>query len=288
MNRFGAPNLGLGLGLRTVHYTDILQHKPKVDWFEIISENYMYTEGRPLHYLDLVAEAYPIVMHGVSLSIGSSDPIDFDYLRRLKALRDRVGARWISDHLCWTGVQGRNSHDLLPLPYTEECLAHVIERVRCIQDFLEMPIALENPSTYLEFQGSTLTEWEFISALAEEADCALLLDVNNVFVSAHNHGFEPETYLSRIPYDRVVQFHVAGHSRRGPLLIDTHIGPVSDPVWGLLRQAHARTGGAAVLLEWDAEIPSFDEVHREALRARAFIDGGSKASDSLMQATVGQ
>lgn len=271
MNCFGLPNLGIGLGLRTVHYAHILEHFPSVDWFEILSENYMQTEGRPLLYLDRVAERYPIVMHGVSLSIGSTDPIDFEYLKELKALRDRTRAVWVSDHLCWTGVAGKNTHDLLPLPYTEDVLRHVAERVRIVQDVLEAPIALENPSTYLEFAGSTLTEWDFLSSLAKEANCGLLLDVNNVFVSAHNHGFDPHEYLAAIPYERVVQFHVAGHSRQGAHIIDTHIGPVIDPVWRLLSDAYERAGGAPVLLEWDAEIPSFETVHREALKAREFV-----------------
>jgi len=271
VNRFGFSNLGIGLGLRTVHYAHILDSSPPVGWFEIISENYMQTAGKPLLFLDRIAEKYPIVMHGVSLSIGSTDPLDFEYLRELKALRDRVGARWLSDHLCWTGAAGRNTHDLLPLPYTEEALRHVADRVRKVQDFLEAPIALENPSSYVEFAGSTLKEWEFLSALAEEADCGLLLDVNNVYVSAHNHSFDPHEYLAGVPYDRVVQFHVAGHSHEGAHIIDTHIGPVIDPVWRLLSEAHERASGASVLLEWDAEIPPFEAVHREALRARDFI-----------------
>jgi uncharacterized protein (UPF0276 family) len=271
VNRFEIPNLGIGLGLRTVHYADILRREPGVDWFEIISENYMQTEGRPLLYLDRIAERYPIVMHGVSLSIGSTDPLDFDYLRELRELRDRVGARWVSDHLCWTGVGGKNSHDLLPVPYTEEALRHIAARVRTVQDWMGAPLALENPSIYLEFEGSTMPEWEFLSALADEADCALLLDVNNVYVSAQNHGFDPHDYLAHLPYDRVVQFHVAGHTRRGAHVIDTHIGPVIDPVYELLGEAHALAGGASILLEWDAEIPALDVVHREALRARDFI-----------------
>jgi uncharacterized protein (UPF0276 family) len=270
MNRFSLPNLGIGLGLRTRHYAHILEHAPAVDWFEIISENYLQTRGRPLYFLDSVAERYPVVMHGVSLSIGSSAPLDHDYLRQLKALRERIGARWVSDHLCWTGLASRNTHDLLPLPYTEEALAHVIRRVREAQEVLGAPLVLENPSTYLELEGSTLTEWEFLSALAHEADCGLLLDVNNVHVSAFNHGFDPQEYLAGIPYDRVVQLHVAGHSHCGTHIIDSHVGPVAAPVWELLAQAHRRCR-ASVLLEWDAEIPSFEETHAEALRAEQFI-----------------
>src|SRR5579872_2124545 len=254
-NRFGLPDLGVGLGLRTVHYAHILSEHPDVDWFEVLSDNYMHTAGRPLEYLDAVAERYPVVMHGVGLSIGSSDPLDRAYLAELRALRDRVGARWVSDHLCWTGVAGVSTHDLLPLPYTEEALAHLVDRVRAVQDFLGAPLALENPSTYAEFSGAAMREWEFLGRLALEADCAILLDVNNVYVSAYNHGFDPYEYLAHVPFDRVVQLHVAGHTRHGTHIIDSHIGPVVDEVWRLLGLAHRRAQ-ASVLLEWDAEIPS--------------------------------
>jgi uncharacterized protein len=270
-NRFGLPDLGVGLGLRTVHYADIVGQRPAVDWFEVLSENYMQTAGRPLHFLDAIAEHYPVVLHGVSLSIGSADPLDRAYLTELRALRDRTRARWVSDHLCWTGVAGKNTHDLLPLPYTDECLRHVVDRVRAVQDFLGAPLALENPSTYVEHAGASMREWEFLARLADEADCALLLDVNNVFVSAYNHGFDPATYLAAMPFDRVVQLHVAGHTDHGTHIIDSHIGPVPDPVWELFGQAHRRSGGASVLLEWDAEIPSFEVTHAEALRAREFM-----------------
>jgi uncharacterized protein len=270
MNRFELPDLGIGLGLRTVHYTHILEQAPKVDWFEILSENYMQTRGRPLYFLDRVAERYPVALHGVSLSIGSNDALDFGYLSELKALRDRTRARWVSDHLCWTGTAGQNTHDLLPIPYTEEALRHCIARVCQVQDFLGSPLVLENPSTYVEFAASTMKEWEFLRALAEEADCALLLDVNNVYVSAYNHGFDAQEYLANLPYDRVVQLHVGGHTNHGTHIVDTHIGPVIDPVWELLGEAHRRSK-ASVLLEWDAEIPTFEETHAAALRARAFI-----------------
>jgi len=270
-NRFQLPDLGIGLGLRTKHYSTILEQKPQLDWFEILSENYLRTEGRPLDFLEQIAEAYPLVMHGVSLSIGSSDPLDRQYLSELKALRDRVGARWVSDHLCWTGVAGKNTHDLLPMPYTEEALKHVVDRVRAVQDFLGAPLALENPSSYAEFSGNSMSEWEFLGRLAELADCALLLDVNNVYVSSKNHGFDPLTYLNAIPYDRVVQVHVAGHTDHGTHIIDSHIGPVIDSVWQLLATVYRRCDGVPVLLEWDAEIPSFEETHAEALRAREYI-----------------
>jgi uncharacterized protein (UPF0276 family) len=264
--RFGLPNLGVGLGLRTVHYSHILNEHPRVDWFEIISENYMETAGRPIYILDQIAERYPIVMHGVSMSIGSTDPIDFEYLRELKALRDRTRAVWLSDHLCWTGVARKNTHDLLPLPYTEESLSHVASRIKVVQDFLEAPLFLENPSTYVEFAGSTMKEWEFLAQLCEYADCGILLDVNNVHVSAFNHGFDPSTYLDAIPMNRVAQIHVAGHTNCGTHIIDTHIGPVIDQVWELFREAYRRSE-ASTLLEWDAEIPSFERVHAEAKRA---------------------
>ena len=274
-NRFGLPDLGVGLGLRTVHYGRIVESHPEVDWFEILSENYMQTAGRPLHFVDAVAARYPVAMHGVSMSIGSTDPLDRAYLAELRALRDRVQARWVSDHLCWTGVAGKNSHDLLPMPYTAEALRHVVDRVKEVQDFLGAPLALENPSTYVELKGHeampAMPEWEFLARLAEEADCALLLDVNNVFVSAYNHGFDPHEYLRAVPFDRVVQLHVAGHTNHGTHIIDSHIGPVIDEVWRLTGEAWRRAGGVSVLLEWDAEIPSLEQTHAEALRARQFL-----------------
>ncbi len=271
-NRFGLEHLGLGLGLRSVHYTHILEHWPDVDWFEIISENYMHTEGRPLYLLDQIAERYPIVLHGVSMSVGSSDPLDQAYMERLKKLNERVKAPWISDHLCWTGVNGKNTHDLLPLPYTEEALKHTTAKVRQAQDFLQTRLLLENPSSYVGFTGSTMPEYEFLARLAEDADCGVLLDVNNVFVSAFNHGFDANTYLDALPMDRVVQFHVAGHSNEGTHIVDTHIGPVIDDVWELYRKAYADCGGASTLLEWDQDIPSFGETWAEAERARNYAD----------------
>ena len=272
MNRFGLPDLGVGLGLRTVHYGTILRDEPDVGWFEVISENYMQTQGRPLSILEQFAERYPMVMHGVSMSIGSVDPVDMDYLRELKALRDRIGALWVSDHLCWTGVHGKNTHDLLPMPYTEESLKHVVAKVKQVQDVLEAPLLLENPSSYVEFTGSTFTEYDFLAELAADADCGLLLDVNNIFVASYNHGYDPKSYLDALPLDRVVQFHVAGHTNCGTHIIDTHIGPVIDDVWNLFGDAYARCGGASVMLEWDAEIPSFEETWAEAKRAYEFAD----------------
>ncbi len=269
MNRWGYPDLGFGIGLRTRHYQHILENRPRIDWFEALSENYMDTGGYPLHVLDQVAERYPVVLHGVSLSVGSTDPLDFDYLRKLKALAQRVRARWVSDHLCWTGVAGINVHDLLPMPYTDQALTHTVERVRMIQDFLERPIALENPSTYMEFRASTWTECEFLAELAERADCAILLDVNNVYVSAFNHGFDPVAYIDTIPPDRVVQIHLAGHKHKGTHILDTHDDHVVEEVWDLYRHVFQRMGGVSTLLEWDAGIPAFEVVHAEALKARA-------------------
>jgi uncharacterized protein (UPF0276 family) len=270
-NRFGFPDLGIGVGLRTVHYGHVLENRPKVDWFEIITENFIGTHGRPAWVLDQVAARHPVVMHGVSLSIGSTDPLDFDYLRQLKELALRIRAPWVSDHLCWTGVARRNLHDLLPLPYTEECLRHVVRRVRAVQDFLERPLALENPSSYVEFASSSMPEWEFLARVAEEADCALLLDVNNVYVSSFNHGFDPLEYVDAIPHERVVQYHLAGHTNHGTHIIDSHNGRVIDEVWRVFERSLEHSGGRSTLLEWDEDIPSFEEVHAEALRARAWL-----------------
>jgi uncharacterized protein (UPF0276 family) len=269
--RLGHPNLGLGVGLRTTHFQHILQEQPAVDWFEFISENFIDSRGRPRYVLEQIAERYPVVMHGVSLSIGSTDPLDFDYLGKLKALARDVRPRWISDHVCWTGVAGINTHDLLPLPLTESSLRHVVERVGIVQDFLERPFVLENPSTYAVFQGATMTEWEFIARLAEEAGCGLLLDVNNVYVSSANHGFDAATFIRSIPTARVVQFHLAGHTNLGTHIVDTHDGHVVDPVWELYRLAHQLTGGVSTLLEWDASIPPFEVVHAEVMKAKNFM-----------------
>jgi uncharacterized protein (UPF0276 family) len=272
-SRLGYANLGLGVGLRTTHFPYILRNQPKVDWFEIISENFMDSGGRPRYVLEQVAERYPVVMHGVSLSIGSTDPLDFDYLKKLKKLAAAVGALWVSDHLCWTGVAGVNAHDLLPIPLNEQTLAHVLGRVRMVQEYLERPLVLENPSTYVGFADSTMPEWEFLTRLAEDADCGLLLDVNNVYVSSVNHDFDPEEYIRNVPHRRVVQFHVAGHTDCGTHRIDTHDGEVIDPVWELYRQAHQLTGGASTLLEWDAKIPEFPVVHAEVLKAKNYMSG---------------
>lgn len=269
--RLGFPHLGLGLGLRTVHFDYILRHQPAVDWFEIISENFLDSEGRPRWVLDQIAERYPIVMHGVSLSIGSTAPLDHVYLQKLKRLADAIGAQWVSDHVCWTGVAGLNTHDLLPLPLTEETLRHVVGRIRVVQEVLERPLVLENPSSYITFAASTMPEWEFLTHMAIEADCGLLLDVNNVYVASVNHDFDPEEYIRRVPHERIVQFHLAGHRDCGTHLIDTHDSQVVDPVWRLYRLACALTGEVSTLLEWDAQIPDFPVVHAETLKARKYM-----------------
>ncbi|HVT05309.1 MAG TPA: DUF692 domain-containing protein [Thermoanaerobaculia bacterium] len=269
-NRWNFPDLGIGVGLRTVHFPHILTSWPKVDWFEAISENFMDSEGRPMATLEEIAERYPIVLHGVSMSIGSTDPLDLEYLRKLKALARRVDARWISDHLCWTGVSGRNVHDLLPLPYSDEVLNHLVKRIRTVSEILERPLIVENVSSYVEFAASTTTEWDFLARVAEEADCGLLLDVNNIYVSSFNHGFDPAEYVDAIPADRVVQFHLAGHTNKGTHILDTHSDYVIDAVWDLYARANDRTGPTSTLLEWDENIPDFEIVHREALKARAF------------------
>jgi len=276
--RFDLPDLGLGVGLRTVHYAHILSERPAVDWFEVISENYMDTGGRPAYILDQIAERYPMALHGVSLSIGSTDPLDRGYLRKLKALAERVDAAWVGDHVCWTGVQRKNTHDLLPIPYTEESLRHVVRRVKQAQDFLGRPLVLENPSTYCEFTASTMTEWEFLRALGEEADCAFLLDVNNVYVSAFNHGFDPKEYVLGAPHERIVQVHLAGHTNLGTHILDTHSDRVLRQVWDLYALLGRVAGDRATLLEWDEDIPPFEVVHAEVLKARRHRTGGAKGA----------
>jgi uncharacterized protein (UPF0276 family) len=274
LSRLGHPDLGFGLGLRTVHFDHILNQRPAVDWFEVISENFIDSQGRPRYVLDQIAERYPIVMHGVSLSVGSTDPLDLDYLAKLKSLAAATQAAWISDHLCWTGVAGKNTHDLLPIPLTEHSLEHVIERIRIVQDFLERPFVFENPSTYVGFSGSTMSEWQFLSRMSEASGCGLLLDVNNVYVSSVNHDFDPEEYIRSIPHHRVVQIHLAGHTDCSTHLIDTHDHPVIDRVWELYRQTIALCGPVSTLLEWDAKIPPFAELHAEVLKAKAQLAPG--------------
>ncbi len=267
------PNLGLGLGLRGEHFNHILEHKPAVDWFEIISENFMDSGGRPRHVLDQIREHYPVVMHGVSMSIGSTDPLDFDYLKKLKQLSTEINPVWISDHLCWTGVLSINSHDLLPVPLNEGTLEHIVNRIQVVQDFLERPLIIENPSTYLAFQHSDIPEWEFLNGLVAATGCGLLLDVNNVYVSAFNNEFDPIEYIENINHQHIVQMHLAGHQHCGDHIIDTHDSPVVDPVWELFRLAWQKTGGTSTLLEWDGNIPDFDTCHAELLKAKQYMNG---------------
>ena len=261
-------NLGFGLGLRVDHYETILNSEPAIDWFEIISENYLVPGGKPLHYLDRIRERYPLVMHGVSMSIGSTDPLNRDYLKQLKELARRIEPAWISDHLCWTGVHGTNLHDLLPLPYTEETIEHVAARICEVQDFLGRQMLIENVSSYLSYTQSQLTEWDFLTAVCERADCLLLFDVNNVYVSSVNHGFDPLDYLNGIPAERVQQIHLAGHEDHGRYIIDTHDHPVPDPVWDLYAQALRRFGPVSTMIERDDNIPPLDELIAELDRAR--------------------
>ena len=262
------PYLGFGLGLRPTHYQDILDSDPRIDWFEVLSENYMVPGGQPLRILDRIAERYPVVMHGVSLSIASTAPLDMAYLEALKALARRIRPKWISDHLCWTGVHGQNLHDLLPIPYTEEALAHVADRVNQVQYLLGRALTLENVSTYVSFASSEMPEWEFIAELTRRTGCWLLLDVNNVYVSAFNHGYDPVTFIDGIPADRVVQFHVAGHSDMETHRIDTHDAPVIDAVWELYAHALRRFGAVSTMIERDDAIPPLDELVQELDTAR--------------------
>jgi uncharacterized protein (UPF0276 family) len=271
-------NLGFGLGLRPEHYDDALANHPQVDWFEIISENYLVPGGRPLHYLDRFAERFALVMHGVSMSIGSGDPLNLDYLRQLKALAQRVRPAWISDHLCWTGVDGINLHDLMPLPYTDEALRHVAARVQQVQDFLGERMLLENVSSYVSYRESQMQEWEFLTHLTEEADSDLLLDVNNIYVSSVNHGFDPHDFLHGVPAHRVRQMHLAGHTRQGACLIDTHDQPVPEPVWSLYATAARLFPHASTMIERDGNIPALHELVTELDRARSIAGPARSAA----------
>ena len=267
----GFTQYGIGIGLRIPHYRHIFERQPVVDWFEIISENFMTDGGRPQAVLDQILERYRVVQHGVSMYFGSAEKLNRDHLRRLKALVKRTKTPWLTDHLCWGSVDGRYTHDLLPMPYTFEAARITARKIREARDFLEVPIAVENVSSYAEFHVSQMTEWEFLNEVVERADCGILLDVNNIYVSSRNHNFDPNEYLDSVAPERVAQIHIAGHSKFEKYILDTHDHPVIDPVWKLYDRAIRRVGPTATLLEWDDHIPSFDEVHREAQKAGRFL-----------------
>lgn len=264
------PNLGIGLGLRVPHYEAIFRDWPLVDWFEIISENFMVEGGKPLETLERILEHYPVVQHGVSLAIGSPDPLDFDYLKKLKALAKKTKTPWISDHLCWGQLAGAHYHDLLPLPYTKSVVNYVSERARIVQDYLEVPFALENLSSYVAYTQDEMSEWDFYREVVERANIYMMLDVNNIYVSSRNHGFDPKTYYQNIPMERVLQIHLAGHLDQGSYVLDTHDHPVRNEVWDLYAEIYPLTGGVATLLEWDDNMLSFEETWQEALKAKQF------------------
>lgn len=266
--RHAIPDLGVGVGFRAPHHGRVLDERPSMDWFEVISENFMVDGGRPLDNLARLRDAYPVVPHGVSLAVGSVEPLDTDHLTRLRALVDRLDPPWVSDHLCWGRAPGLHLHDLLPLPYTREAVNLVVERVKRVQGSLERPFALENVSSYMTYRASSMSEWDFVTEVSERADCGLLLDCNNVYVSARNHGFDAARYIDAIPADRVVQMHLAGHTDKGTHVLDTHSEAVCDEVWSLYRRAVGRCGAVATLVEWDDEIPAWEVLAAEAARAR--------------------
>ena len=266
------PFLGFGLGLRPDYYEEILTQKPALDWFEILTENYLVPGGKPLFYLDKIREHYPIVMHGVSLSIGSTDPLDAEYLKQLKDLASRVEPAWISDHLCWTGVQGHNVHDLLPIPYTPQAISHIVSRIQQIQDFLGRPILIENVSSYLTYKQSEMSEWDFILEIVKQADCYILLDVNNIYVSSVNHQFNPLDYIKAMPVERVAQIHLAGHSNHGDYIIDTHDAPVIQPVWDLYAATIQRLGKISTMVERDDNMPPLAELLAEINHAKRITE----------------
>lgn len=262
------PFLGFGLGLRTEHFQHVLDEQPALDWFEILSENFMVAGGKPRYYLDQIKERYPLVMHGVSLSIGSVDPLNTDYLKKLKDLADHVQPAWFSDHLCWTSFEKMNSHDLLPLPYHEEAINHVVGRIKQVQDTIERPFLIENLSSYLTYKNSDLEEWDFLNEIAIRADCKILLDINNIYVSSRNHGFKATDYVDAIDPDRVLQFHLAGHSDYGDYVIDTHDHDICDSVWDLYRYALQHFGPVSTMIERDDNIPEFPELYAELQDAK--------------------
>lgn len=271
-------NLGIGIGLRVPHYADIFKEQPSIDWFEIISENFMVDGGKPLENLERILDLYPVVQHGVSLAIGSPAPLDFNYLKQLKNLTKKTKTPWVSDHLCWGKLPHAHFHDLLPLPYTKETIELVAKRARIVQDYLELPFALENLSSYVAFTQDEMPEWEFYTQVVEKADIYMMLDVNNIYVSSQNHGFDPKTYIRNIPLDRVLQIHLAGHTNYGDYLLDTHDNFVCDKVWELYAEIYPKTGGVSTLLEWDDNYLSFQKTWEEALKAKQFQQALNKAS----------
>lgn len=281
------PNLGIGVGLRTPHYEDIFRDHPPIDWFEIISENFMVDGGKPLENLERILALYPIVLHGVTLSIGSAAELDWEYLKKLKALARKTKTPWVSDHLCWGQLPGAHYHDLLPLPYTKEVIDYVAERARIVQDFLELPFALENLSSYVAFQADQMTEWEFYSAVVEKADIYMMLDVNNIYVSSRNHGFDPAEYYRNLPLERVLQIHLAGHSDHGDYVIDTHDNYVCDEVWQIYSEVYPKTRGVSTLLEWDDNFVSFQQTWQEALKAKQFQQESCSRANNKTRELIG-
>ncbi len=276
VSRFRVPDRGVGVGFRTPHYRQVVDERPAMDWFEVIAENFMEDGGRPHFWLERLLDAYPVVPHGVSMSLGGEERPE--HTRRLLRLLDRIDPPWFSDHLCFTGTLRLNTHDLLPVPYTPAMRDHIVDRIRRIQDRSGRLFALENVSSYLTYEASVLPEWDFLAEVVERADCALLLDVNNVYVSSQNHGFDPITYLDNLPLDRVVQIHLAGHTVKPTHHLDTHDAPVCDAVWVLYAETIRRTGPVSTLIEWDGKIPSFERLQREAARARDVRDGALEGS----------
>lgn len=275
--RFQVPDLGVGVGLRVPHYSHIFSKWPEVSFFEVISENFMSRGGKPRYHLDQALERYPVVQHGVSLSIGGPEELDWDYLKQLKQLVKRTKTPWLSDHFCWCGASGAHLHDLLPLPYTDQAVKRLVARARAVQDFLEIPFALENTSSYMAYTSSTMSEWEFVSRVVEEADIGLMFDVNNVYVSAYNHGFDPYEFVRGVPHERIVQIHLAGHTHMGKRIIDTHSGPVISAVRDLYRETIQLTGPVSTLVEWDDDIPEFPVLLQEAASIQALRATASAA-----------
>lgn len=270
VSRFGVPDLGIGVGYRVPHYREVVEEQPEMDWFEVLSENFMVDGGSPRHWLRELAKHYPLVLHGVATSLGGEG--DPEHLRRLVELVREVRPPWISDHLCFTGSHSANAHDLLPLPYTLEVRDHVIRRIQQVSRAVDVPYAVENVSSYLTWKASDVPEWQFLTQVVEGADCGILLDVNNIFVSSVNHGFEPLEYIDNIPLDRVMQIHLAGHSIQEGYRLDTHDGPVCDEVWDLYAAIIERMGSVSTLIEWDGNVPSFARLQEEANRARTIRD----------------